>query len=40
MYAIRNERASITREDFLSAIEKVRLDFTRSLSDVEGRMFA
>jgi proteasome regulatory subunit len=40
MYAIRNERASITREDFLSAIEKVRLDFNRSLSDVEGRMFA
>ncbi|MGA2699266.1 MAG: proteasome-activating nucleotidase [Methanoregula sp.] len=40
MYAIRNERASITRGDFLSAIEKVRLDFNRSLSDVEGRMFA
>jgi proteasome regulatory subunit len=40
MYAIRSERASITREDFLCAIEKVRLDFNRSLSDVEGRMFA
>ena len=40
MYAIRNERPAITREDFLSAIEKVRLDFSRTLPDVEGRMFA
>jgi proteasome regulatory subunit len=40
MYAIRNERASITREDFLQAIDKVRLDFDRTLRDVEGRMFA
>ena len=40
MYAIRNERLAITREDFLLAIEKVRLDFSRSPSDAEGRMFA
>ena len=30
MYTIRNERASITREDFLQAIDKVRLDFDRT----------
>jgi len=40
MFAIRNERSAITREDFLAAIEKVRLDFSRILPDVEGRMFA
>jgi proteasome regulatory subunit len=40
MYAIRNERPAITREDFLSAIEKVRLDFSHSPTDAEGRMFA
>lgn len=40
MYAIRKERDAITREDFLCAIEKVRLDFSRRLSDTEGRMFA
>ncbi len=40
MFAIRNDRPAITREDFLSAIEKVRLDFSRTIPDVEGRMFA
>ncbi|HNX17365.1 MAG TPA: proteasome-activating nucleotidase [Methanoregula sp.] len=40
MYAIRKERDAITREDFLCAIEKVRLDFSHRPSDVEGRMFA
>jgi proteasome regulatory subunit len=40
MFAIRRERQRITREDFLTAIEKVRLDFHPPLSDVEGRMFA
>ena len=40
MFAIRNDRPAITREDFLSAIEKVRLDFDRTIPDVEGRMFA
>jgi len=40
MFAIRNEREAITRSDFLSAIEKVRLDFSRPVTDIEGRMFA
>ena len=40
MFAIRNEREAITREDFLAAIEKVRLDFSRPVADLEGRMFA
>ncbi len=40
MYAIRNERTAITSEDFLQAIEKVRIDFSRTHPDVEGRMFA
>jgi proteasome regulatory subunit len=40
MYAIRNEESAITREDFLAAIDKIRLDFNRGLPDVEGRMFA
>ena len=40
MFAIRNERESITREDFLAAIEKVRLDFSKPVADLEGRMFA
>jgi proteasome regulatory subunit len=41
MFAIRKERTSITQKDFLSAIEKVALDFNRNrLVDVEGAMFA
>jgi len=40
MFAIRNDREAITRTDFLAAIEKVRIDFSRPVSDVEGRMFA
>ncbi len=40
MFAIRNDREAITRSDFLAAIEKVRIDFSRPVSDVEGRMFA
>ena len=40
MFAIRNERSAITREDFLAAIDKIRLDFNRGVPDVEGRMFA
>ena len=40
MFAIRNERPAIIHGDFLAAIEKVRLDFNRTLPDVEGAMFA
>ena len=41
MFAIRKERTSITQKDFLSAIEKVALDFNRNrLVDVECAMFA
>jgi proteasome regulatory subunit len=40
MFAIRNERPAIIHGDFLDAIEKVRLDFNRTLPDVEGAMFA
>jgi proteasome regulatory subunit len=41
MFAIRKERASITHQDFLSAIEKVTTDFNRHhMIDVEGAMFA
>jgi proteasome regulatory subunit len=40
MFAIRNDREAITRSDFLAAIDKVRIDFSRPVSDVEGRMFA
>jgi proteasome regulatory subunit len=41
MFAIRKERASITHQDFLSAIEKVTTDFNRHrITDVEGAMFA
>ncbi|MFA5331815.1 MAG: proteasome-activating nucleotidase [Methanoregula sp.] len=40
MFAIRHERPSITHKDFLAAIEKVRLDLTRSLGEGQGVMFA
>jgi len=40
MFAIRKERPAITQEDFLAAIAKIRLDFNRSMGDVEGAMFA
>jgi proteasome regulatory subunit len=41
MFAIRKERASITHQDFLWAIEKVTNDFNRHhIADVEGAMFA
>jgi proteasome regulatory subunit len=41
MFAIRKERASITHQDFLWAIEKVTSDFNRHpAADVEGAMFA
>ena len=40
MFAIRKERPTITQEDFLAAIEKVRLDFNRGLPSGEGTMFA
>jgi proteasome regulatory subunit len=41
MFAIRKERASITHQDFLWAIEKVTTDFNRHrIADVEGAMFA
>jgi proteasome regulatory subunit len=41
MFAIRKERASITHQDFLLAIEKVTTDFNRNhIADVEGAMFA
>ncbi len=41
MFAIRKERASITHQDFLWAIEKVANDFNRHrVADVEGAMFA
>jgi proteasome regulatory subunit len=40
MFAIRKERPAITQEDFLAAIAKIRLDFHRGTTDVEGAMFA
>jgi proteasome regulatory subunit len=40
MFAIRKERPTINQEDFLAAIEKVRLDFNRGLPGGEGAMFA
>jgi len=41
MFAIRKERAAITQEDFLIAIEKVGADFDRRRAlDAEARMFA
>ncbi|MDD1701851.1 MAG: proteasome-activating nucleotidase [Methanoregula sp.] len=40
MFAIRNERPSITQNDFLAAIEKVRLDLNHSPADGQGAMFA
>ncbi|MEN6443437.1 MAG: proteasome-activating nucleotidase [Methanoregula sp.] len=40
MFAIRKDRPTITQEDFLAAIEKVRLDFNRGLPGGEGVMFA
>jgi proteasome regulatory subunit len=41
MFAIRKERAMITHQDFLWAIEKVTTDFNRNhIADVEGAMFA
>jgi proteasome regulatory subunit len=41
MFAIRKERPAITQEDFLAAITKIALDFSRhGVADVEGAMFA
>ena len=40
MFAIREERPTITQEDFRSAITKIRVDFHRGSEDVEGAMFA
>jgi proteasome regulatory subunit len=40
MFAIRKDRPAITQEDFLAAIAKIRLDFNRGITDVEGAMFA
>lgn len=40
MFAIRKERPAITQEDFLAAIQKIRLDFSRNHGNVEGAMFA
>jgi proteasome regulatory subunit len=40
MFAIRKERPTITQEDFLAAIVKIRLDFNRGPGEVEGAMFA
>jgi len=40
MFAIRKDRPAITQEDFLAAIAKIRLDFNRGVTDVEGAMFA
>jgi proteasome regulatory subunit len=40
MFAIRKERPTITQEDFLAAIAKIRLDFNRGPGEVEGAMFA
>jgi proteasome regulatory subunit len=40
MFAIRKERPTINQDDFLAAIEKVRLDFNRGLPGGEGVMFA
>jgi proteasome regulatory subunit len=40
MFAIRQERAAISQEDFLSAITKIHVDFHRGAEDVEGAMFA
>jgi proteasome regulatory subunit len=40
MFAIRKERPTITQEDFLAAIAKIRLDFNRGPGEVEGVMFA
>jgi proteasome regulatory subunit len=41
MFAIRKERASISQQDFLSAIDKVVADFSRhKLPDAGGAMFA
>jgi proteasome regulatory subunit len=41
MFAIRKDRAMITHQDFLWAIEKVTTDFNRHhIADVEGAMFA
>jgi len=40
MFAIRKERPTITQEDFLAAITKIRLDFNRGPGEVEGARFA
>jgi proteasome regulatory subunit len=40
MFAIRKDRPTITQEDFLTAIAKIRLDFNHGMADVEGTMFA
>jgi proteasome regulatory subunit len=40
MFAIRKESPFITQEDFLAAVAKVGLDFSRGPADVEGEMFA
>ena len=39
-YANLKQNRFHTREDFLAAIEKVRLDFSKPFADLEGRMFA
>jgi len=40
MFAIRKDRPAISQEDFMAAIAKVGLDFTRGPGEVEARMFA
>jgi proteasome regulatory subunit len=40
MFAIRKERPAITHADFVTAIEKVDLNFNHGPVDVEGAMFA